>query len=78
MHPKNAHFYGKLKGGVKNKRIITQNFLKLYNEAISLSFLFKVVIIILFSNWRCGIEVKEFNRKGFCVCEKKSSWIAWL
>jgi len=70
------YFYGNLKG-VKNKKVISPNFLQLYEEAISLDFSFKVVMITFFSDWKYGLEVKVFDKKDFCVCKKKSGWSAW-
>lgn len=71
-------FFGNLKG-VQNKTIVSLNFIKLCQEAISLGFSIKSVTITLFSNWKYGLVIKEFNEKDFWVHQNKpSGWKRWL
>lgn len=71
------YFYGNLKG-VGNKEVISSNFVKLLDEAMALGFSFKSVSITLYSDWRYGIQVKEFKKKDFSICDKKNGWASWL
>jgi hypothetical protein len=70
---KTRKYFSKMLQGVKNKIVITPSFKKVVSKAIELGFIVKVVEITLFSDWKYGINIKEFNFDYFWVHNPRPS-----
>jgi hypothetical protein len=68
--------YGKLKG-VKNKPSVSEKFIPVMEKAKELGFETKLVFITFYTNWRYGLEIKEFRRSLVCPYKNKSGWQIW-